>query len=79
MTAPLYALLSLEKYVPYMSEEEIKEYARALRVRVEPDFSVSQLVSWERRKEARETEIKARFDDVFSKSLHLCKTQTLKK
>lgn len=79
MTAHIFALLSLEKYVPYMSEEEIKEYARALRVRVEPDFSVSQLVSWERRKEVREAEIKARFADVFSNSLHLCKTQTLKK
>lgn len=79
MTAPIDSLLSLEKYVPYMSEEEIKEYARALRVREEPDFSVSQLVSWERRKEARETEIEARFADVFQKSLHLCKTQTLKK
>ena len=79
MTAHIYALLSLEKYVPYMSDGEIKEYARALRVRVEPDFSVSQLVSWERRKEAREAEIKARFADVFSNSLLLCKTQTLKK
>lgn len=73
-------ILSLEKYLPYMSPEEVSRYEDAVVRHTTPDFSEEQVRSWDERRTLREKEIRDKFDEVYNSNNQekKCKRQTAK-
>ena len=61
-------LLNLDKYIPYMSPEELHQFEEA--------FTLSK---WQERLNTRESEINAKFAEANKKSEELCRQRTAKK
>lgn len=72
-------LLELEKYIPYMSPEEIGEFEQALSGGKLPSYSPDTLTKWERLITERKEILDAKFSQAISKSDELCRQQTAKK
>lgn len=72
-------LLDLDKYIPYMSPEEIHQFEEALTTGKKPVFSPDTLSKWQERLNARESEINAKFAEANKKSEELCRQRTAKK
>ena len=68
----------MEKYIPYMSPEELHEYEQAVTTGRKPVFSPDTLVSLQRRASEREKELNAKFAAANAKSNELCKHPTAK-
>lgn len=77
--ANILAVLEIEKYIPFMSPDELNEYEQAVTTCREPVFSPDTLVSWKRRASEREKDLDAKFAAANAKSEKLCKRQTAKK
>ncbi len=73
------AILEIEKYIPFMSPEELHEYEQAVTTGRKPVFSPDTLSSWQRRVSEHETELEAKFADANAKSDTLCRQRTAKR
>lgn len=77
--AHIQAILEIEKYIPFMSPDELHEYEQAVTTGRKPVFSPDTLSSWQRRASEREEELTAKFAAANAKSEKLCKRPTAKK
>ncbi len=77
--AHIQAVLEIEKYIPFMSPEELHEYEQAVTTGRKPVFSPDTLSSWQQRASYKENEITAKFAEANSKSDKLCKRPIVKK
>lgn len=74
------AILDTEKYLPFMSPDELREYEEAVTSGRMPVFSPDTLRTWHERATIREEEIKARFEAANAKSEEtLCRQRTARK
>lgn len=77
--AHVQSLLEFEKYIPYMSPEELHTFEQSLTGRKLPDFSPATLTKWQERMNDRERELDAKFSQAKKESDRLCRQQTAKK
>lgn len=72
-------LLDLDKYIPYMSPEDLHHFEEALATGKKPVFSPDTLSKWKERHDAREREISDKFIEANRKSEELCRQRTVRK
>lgn len=77
--AHIQAVLEIEKYIPFMSPDELHEYEQAVTTGRKPVFSPDTLSSWQRRASEREEELTAKFAAANAKSEKQCKHPTAKR
>lgn len=77
--AHIQAILEIERYVPYMSPDELYEYEQAVTTGRKPVFSPDTLSSWQQRASEREEELAAKFAVANAKSDELCKHKTVRR
>ena len=77
--AHVQSLLELEKYIPYMSPDELHSFEQALIGNKLPNFSPDTLTKWQERLTDRERFIDAKFSQANAKSTRLCKRPTVRK
>lgn len=77
--AHIQSLLDLDKYIPYMSAEDIHEFETAVKTGRKPVFSPEKQLSWERQARQREEEINIKFAVASDKSDMLCRQKTVRK
>lgn len=73
------SLLDLEKYLPVMTGEQVREFEEAIKLGRAPVYSPDTLSDLNRRLTDRNKEINAKFSEATSKSDRLCKRRTAKK
>lgn len=73
------AVIEIEKYIPFMSPEELHEYEQAITTHRLPIFSPDTLLKWKQRASERENDLNAKFAKANAKSDELCKRQTVRK
>lgn len=73
------ALLDLDKYIPYMSGEEVREFENAVREGRKPVFTPDAESRWKERLTERENEINERFRAANLKSEEQCRQKTAKR
>lgn len=77
--ANVQSVLEIEKYVPFMTPDELHEYELAVTTGRKPVFSPSTLSSWQQRASEREEELVAKFVAANAKSERQCKRPTVKR
>ena len=77
--AHIQAVLEMEKYIAFMSPDELYEYEQAVTTGRKPVFSPDTLSTWQRRASEREEELTVKFAAANAKSEKLCKRPTAKK
>lgn len=77
--AHVQAVLEMEKYIAFMSPDELHEYEQAVKTGRSPVFSPDTLSSWRQRASEHDTELGAKFAAANAKSNELCKRPTAKK
>ena len=77
--AHIQAILEIEKYIPFMSPDELYEYEQAITENRSPVFSPDTLSSWRQRANEREEDLTAKFVAANAKSEKLCKRSTVKR
>lgn len=73
------ALLDLEKYIPVMTGDEIREFEDAIKTGRKPSYTPDTLSEMSRRLSDRTEDINAKFTQATSKSDKLCRQWTAKK
>ena len=73
------ALLDLDKYIPYMSGEEVREFENAVREGRKPVFTPDAESRWQERLTEREKEMNERFRAANLKSEEQCRQKTAKR
>lgn len=73
------AVLELERYVPVMSPEELREYEQMITGHKRPDFSPEVKLRWIEQIHDAEQERDNRIEKAMKQSDKLCKRQTAKK
>lgn len=73
------ALLDLDKFIPYMSGEEVREFENAVREGRKPVFTADAERHWQERLTAHEKETEERFKAANIKSEEQCRQQTAKR
>lgn len=73
------SLLDLDKYIPYMSGEEVREFEEAVKNGRTPVFSPEASTKWDERMREREREINVKFAAANAKSEELCRQKTVRK
>lgn len=73
------ALLDLDKYIPYMSGEEVREFENAVREGRKPVFTTDAESRWQERLTEREKEINERFRAANLISEEQCRQKTAKR
>ena len=77
--AHIQELLDLDRYIPYMSPEEIHRFEETLTAGKKPVFSPEAFSRWQERMENRKNEINAKFTEANRKSEELCRQRTARK
>lgn len=77
--AHIQAVLEIEKYIPFMSPDELHEYEQAVMTGRKPVFSPDTLSSWQQRASEREEKLAAKFAVANTKSAKQCKRPTAKR
>lgn len=72
-------LLDLDKYIPYMTSEEIHEFEEAVKIGRKPVYSPDTLLKWKGQLSERESELNAKFAAANNKSDIICKQKIAKK
>lgn len=72
------SLLDLDKYIPYMSGEEVREFEEAVQSGRKPDFSPDTVAKWQSLLDERNRALDARFAEAKAKSDELCRQKTAK-
>ena len=73
------ALLDLDKYIPYMSGEEVREFETAVKEGRKPVFAPDAESRWQERLTEREKEINERFRAANLISEEQCRQKTAKR
>ncbi len=73
------SLLELEKYIPVMTGEEVREFEDAIKTGRNPIYSPETLSDMSRRLSDRTEQINAKFTQATAKSDKLCRQQTAKR
>lgn len=76
--AHIISLLDLDKYIPYMTGEEVKEFEEAVRSGRKPDFSPNTVAKWQSQLDERNSAVNAKFAEAKAKSDELCRRKTAK-
>lgn len=71
-------LLDLEKYLPVMTGEQVREFEDAIKTGRKPSYDPDTLSELDRRLTDRNKEIDAKFSEALSKSDRSCKRKTAK-
>lgn len=71
-------LFALDKYIPYMSGEELKTYEDALIANKTPDFDPLRVAQWQAQLDTHTQAIDARFADATAKSDETCRQKIAK-
>lgn len=77
--AHICSLLDLDKYIPFMSGDEIREFEEALQSGRQPNFDSERVERWQALLDDRNRDRDARFNEATAKSDELCKPKTVKK
>ena len=77
--AHIQAVLEMEKYIPFMSPDELHEYEQAVTTGRKPVFSPDTFSSWQQRASERENKLTAKFAEANAKSDIQCKRLTVKR
>lgn len=77
--AQVQSILEIEKYLPYMSPEEMRKYEQAVMSAKMPDFSPDTIDKWREQANARNNELDAKLNAAIAKSDELCRQRTAKK
>lgn len=77
--AQVQAILEVERYIPFMSPEELHEYEQAVTTGRKPNFTPDMLISWQQRANEHTIELEAKFAAANAKSEMLCKQRIAKK
>lgn len=72
------SLLDMERFIPVMTPDELRNFEEAIANGKIPHYSESALMEWELRIDARNKEINARVNAAKAKSDELCKRPTAK-
>lgn len=72
------SLLDLDKCIPYMSGEEVREFEEAVQSGRKPDFSPDTVAKWQSLLDERNRALDARFAEAKAKSDELCRQKTAK-
>jgi len=72
-------LLNLDKYIPYMSAEEVREFEEAVKSGRKPVYSPDTVAKWEKRLSEREKELNAKFAAASEESDRLCSQKKTRK
>lgn len=72
-------LLNLDKYIPYMSATEIREFEEAVKSGRKPVFSPDALSKWEEQLNIHEKDLNAKFAAASEQSDRLCRQKKIKK
>lgn len=73
------SLLDLEKYLPVMTGEQVREFEEAIKLGSAPVYSPDTLSDLNRRLTDRNNEINAKFSEATTQSNRLCRRKTAKK
>lgn len=73
------SLLNLEKYLPVMTGEQVREFEDAIKLERVPVYSPETLSELNRRLTDRNNEINAKFSEATTKSNTLCRRKTARK
>ena len=73
------SLLDLEKYLPVMTGEQVREFEEAIKLGRAPVYSPDTLSDLNRRLTDRNNEINAKFSEATTKSNRLCRRKTARK
>lgn len=73
MYAHIQGVLRLERYLPYMQPDELREFEQAVVKGNMPVFSPDTVAKWEERASERENELNVKFAAASGKSEMLCK------
>lgn len=73
------SLLNLEKYLPVMTGEQVREFEDAIKLGRVPVYSPETLSELNRRLTDRNNEINAKFSEATTKSNTLCRRKTARK
>lgn len=77
--AQVQTILDLERFIPVMSSDELREFEEAVGTAKMPVFTPVQVEQWEQRLIARKQEQEALFTAAQAKSRELCNQRTAKK
>lgn len=77
--AQVQSILEIERYMPFMSPEEMRIYEQAVMSAKTPHFSPDTIAKWREQAEQRDREIEAKFSEAMEKSDKICRTRTAKK
>lgn len=72
-------LLDLDKYIPYMTAEEIHYFEEAVKIGQKPVYSPDTLLRWQGQLSERENDLNAKFTAANNKSNAICKQKIAKK
>ena len=73
------SLLDLDRYIPFMTGEEVREFENAVGSGRKPDFSPERVEQWQALLDDRNRDVHARFETATAKSDELCRQRTAKK
>ena len=73
------SLLDLEKYLPVMTGEQVREFEEAIKLGRAPVYDPDTLSDLDRRLSDRNKEINAKFSEATTQSNRLCRRKTAKK
>lgn len=76
--AHIISLLDLDKYIPYMTGDEVREFEKALASGQKPVFSPETVERWQALLDDRNRDIDAKFEQATAKSDDLCRQKTAK-
>lgn len=75
----LQSILDLERFIPFMSPDELREFEQAVTESRVPVFNPARIDCWDKQLNARKQEQDAIFNAAQAQSKELCKQRTVKK
>lgn len=73
------SILDLERFIPFMCPDELREFEQAVSESRVPVFNAARIAFWDKQYNARREEQDAIFNAAQAKSKELCKQRTAKK
>ncbi len=77
--AQVQSILDLERFIPFMCPDELREFEQAVSESRVPVFNAARIAYWDKQYNARREEQDAIFNAAQAKSKELCKQRTAKK
>lgn len=77
--AQVQSILDLERFIPFMCPDELREFEQAVSESRVPVFNAARIAFWDKQYNARREEQDAIFNAAQAKSKELCKQRTAKK